>query len=135
MTYDRTDFAQSTKVRDIKRAQEMMPVARLIAGAQPVMNALTQDAHWNRYLTILQGFIERWKVSREAAQQRLSDPTIWETVDLLKLKSDVLIASATIEALDIAIQLPKLILEGGNAAEEFIQQHGVESGASGEDRA
>jgi hypothetical protein len=125
MSFDRKDFAQSTKTHQIKRAEEMMPVARLIAGAVPVMTDLTQNESWNRYLTILQGFIERWTQARETARNKLSDPAIWLAEDLIKLKSDILVAQATIDALQTAMQLPKLILDGGTSAEDFIIKHGV----------
>jgi hypothetical protein len=125
MSFDRKDFQSSAKDHQIERAEKMIPVARLIAGAVPVMTDLTQNESWNRYLTILQGFIERWTQARETARNKLSDPAIWIAEDLIKLKADILVAQATIDALQTAMQLPNLILGGGTAAEEFITQHGV----------
>lgn len=123
MEADRKEFHKKTEQHALERQQQMMPMVRMLAGAAPVMQAMmTESDAWNRYLAILQGFLETIKKSRAMAQDRLSDPTVWEPYQLVKLKSDVLQATAMIEALETAIQLPKALLEGGEAAKEIISK-------------
>ena len=106
-----------------ERARQMMPLLRLIEGAAPVMQAvLTTSEHWNRYLTFLQGYVERTKARKMAAEFRLADPAVWDPQALMKLKGDILAASAMIEAWEVAIQLPRAIIDGGAEAEKMIKE-------------
>ncbi len=98
-----------------------MPLVRLVAGAAPVMDAVTRDENWNRYLSYLQGILETWTKARDAARMKLSSPAVWSHEELLKLKCDVLIAGATIEAFQLAIDLPKAIMGGHEEADRIVK--------------
>lgn len=126
MTFDRKDFKESVASREVSHEREMMPLIRVLQGAAPVMNTLmTESDAWNRYLAILSGFAERLKASKAYAQFRLSAPDIWEPFQLTKLKSDILVADAGLEMLQVAMELPKALIEGGAKAQEIVNQFEV----------
>lgn len=123
MAYDRSDHVRAVSDRQHERAREIMPLVRLVAGAAPLMETLTtRDEHWNRYLQYLQGIVKRFEEGRDAARAKLADPSVWKTEDLLKLKSDALVAQATVDALRIAIELPAAIMGGKDEAARIIEE-------------
>lgn len=122
MPYDRAEHLAVVKDRQHERARELMPLVRLVAGAAPAMAALTQDENWNRYLGYLQGIIETWTKARDAAREKLASPAVWSHEALLKLKCDVLTADATIEAFQLAMDLPKAIMGGKEEADRLVKE-------------
>ena len=125
MAFDRNDFNAGIKERAHARASELMPLVRLIAGAVPLMEALvTKDEHWNRYLQYLNGLVGHWQVKRDEAAARLINGSTWNHEDLLKLKSDILVADAMIAAWKIAMDLPKTIVGCKDQAQNVINELG-----------
>lgn len=122
MAYDRKEHLSLVKDRQHEQARALMPLVRLVAGAAPVMKAVTEDEHWNRYLSFLQGIMETWAKARDAAREKLASPAVWSHEALLKLKCDVLTSDATIEALQLAIDLPKAIMSGNDEAKRIIEE-------------
>lgn len=122
MPYDRADHVAVVRDRQEERIRAAMPLVRLITSAAPVMDALTKDPHWDRYLTYLQGILETWTRARDGARDKLASPAIWAHEDLLKLKCDVLAADAAIQAFQLAIDLPKAIMGGHDEAKRIIAQ-------------
>ena len=120
MSFDRSDYKATQADKKHERQAEMLPMARIIAGAAPAIGSLTQHDDWNRYLGYLQGFLERLTKQRDIAIAKQNDPSVWEHKDLLKLKADVLVAEAGIEWLGLAISLPNAIIEGAGVAQELI---------------
>jgi|SRR5579864_4292572 len=120
MAYDRAEHVAAVRARSDDRAREIMPLVRLVAGAATVMHGLTENEHWNRYLTYLQGIMEVWGKARDSAAVKLGSSAVWSHEELLKLKCDVLVANATIEALRLAIDLPAAIMGGKGEAERII---------------
>ena len=121
MAYDRKDLKAAVADRAHEQQRALMPLTRMLSAAVPVMNSLmTESDAWNRYLEILQGFVEQTKNSKLMAESRLAAPDVWEHGQLMKLKNDVLTCSAMVEALTVAMQLPKALLEGGAAAKEIV---------------
>ena len=123
------------KPKQEDRARQMIPLLRVIEAAAPVMQSvMTTSDHWNRYLTFLQGFVEKTKARKLAAELRLADPAVWDPESLMKLKGDILAAGAMIEAWEVAIQLPRAIIDGGAEAEkmikEFEEKHDQAAGAA-----
>lgn len=122
MAYDRQDHAKLVSDRQHERAREIMPLVRLVAGAAPLMEKLTTgDERWDRYLQYLQGILDRFELSRDGAREKLASPSIWNRDEMLKLKSDALIAQATVDALRLAIELPKAIMGGKGEADRIIE--------------
>lgn len=121
MIADRNDIAATLKAKHDRRAQEIMPMVRMVAGAAPVMARLmTQDENWNRYVTYLQGMVERTAAARDAARAKLNDPNVLEHAAMLKLKFDAAEADAMVRAWQLAIEIPRAVLEGGEEAEKII---------------
>lgn len=132
MIADRDDFAASVKDRKQERNVSMLPMARMLAGAAPVMEALTKDANWNRYLTMLQGVAERASAQAESAARKLTDPALWKHEEMLKLKADVLVGEAIVQTLQLAIGLPKAIMEGAGDAQTIINEFEAKREAAGQ---
>ncbi len=122
MSFDRADFKATVADRTQQRERELMPLIRVLQSAAPVMTELMTglDA-WNRYLAILSGFAERLQIGKATAAAKLADPGIWEPSQLTKLKSDILTADAMIDVLQTAMQLPKALIEGGEAAAKIVK--------------
>ena len=120
MEANRQDHKKVVEFQQQQRAAEMMPLVRLVAGASPVMEALTHDENWDRYLSYLQGMITRWTVSRDAARDKLANGLAWKHEEMLKLKADAMVADGMIQAWQVAIDLPKAIMSGKDEAEQLI---------------
>lgn len=123
MTYDRKDHVALVAAKEQRREQDMMPMYRMLSGAAPVMTELvTGSDAWDRYLQILQGFVDRAKSAKARAEAQLADPAVWEPYQLMKLKSDILTSGAMVEALMVAMELPKALIEGGDAAKLIVSK-------------
>ena len=120
MTFDRKDFTESLGQKHARAQREMLPMARILAGAAPVMDKLQRTEEWGRYCTYLQGVSERYVKAKENAQRKLGDPSITKDDEVRKLRQDIFIADVTVETLKFAIELPAYILKGGEDADQFI---------------
>ncbi len=131
MAFDRSEFAATVAEKQHERNAQMLPMARILTGAAPIMERVTKSEDWNRYLTFLQGFLERLTKQKDIATAKLADPAVWNTEDLLKLKSDILIAQTGMDWLNLAISLPKAIMEGADNATTLIAQFEAKNEAAG----
>lgn len=123
MNYDRADYQASIEKAKDERQRDMMPLIKVLQGAAPVMSELmTKSDVWNRYLSILQGFNDRIKASKQRAEAQLSDPSVWEPYQLMRMKSDGLCADAMLEILQTVMQLPKALIEGGAEASQIVSK-------------
>ncbi len=123
MPFDRKDFEAAATGRKDQRERELMPLIRLLQSAAPVMaEMMTGSDDWNRYLAILSGFVDRLQAGKATATARLADPGVWEPTQLTKLKSDILTADAMLDVLQTAMQLPKAIIDGGEAAAKIVKK-------------
>lgn len=121
MIADRVDFAASLTKKHGQQQQSMLPMARLLAGAAPVMDSLARSPEWERYCTYLQGVAEQYAARRKVAQEKLCDPSV-DDQQSRKLRLDVFLADATIGAFRFAIELPAAILKGGEEAQKFVTE-------------
>lgn len=123
MSYDRQQFLDTIKQRTAERQGEMMPLLRVVQAAGQVMETLTTNSEpWNRYLSYLQGQIDKAEATRRAAQDKLSDPTIWDAQTMAQIKSGMLEAGAMIRAWQLAMELPKLIMENSDRVQDVINK-------------
>jgi hypothetical protein len=122
MAFDRDEFTATNADKVHQRQVEFLPMARILAGASPVMRGLTGNPNWDRYLSYLQGFIERTNIMLSNARSKLSDPAVWEHKDLLKLKSDILVAEAIVQTFTLCISLPKAIVDGAEEAQKLVTE-------------
>ena len=95
-------------------------MARLLAGAAPVMDKLGRTEEWTRYCTYLQGIAGQFAARKEAAMAKLADPSVTKDEEVRKLRQDVFAAQITIDALTFAIGLPAAIKEGSQQADDFV---------------
>ena len=123
MPFERKEFLDSVAEKMKQRGATSIPALRALQAVGVVMAKLTTHSEeWNRYLSHLQGWVERTREAKAAAHARLADPAVWEPHQLAKLKSDILQADARIEAWELAMQLPKLLTEGGEQAQALINE-------------
>ena len=122
MIADRKDFEAIVQKRYAEANTRLLPMAKLLAGAAPVMDKLARTEEWSRYCTYLQGIAENFAASKQKALARLSDPGIVKDEEVRKLRQDVFEADVWLKALAFAIELPAEILKGGQEAEEFIRR-------------
>lgn len=121
MSFDRQQFIATMAERRQKRSGEMLPQLRMMQAQASVMERLlTSFDHWNKYLSYLQGLVDRAKQSRDAAMAKQNDPAIWDGATMSRLKAEVAEASAMIRAWDIAMQLPRALIEDGTKADALI---------------
>ena len=123
MSYDRKDFLEAVKEKAQKRRADALPSVMALQAAGVIMARLTTgSAEWNRYLSYLQGQIEKARERKEVAHSKMADPSIWEPFQLNKLKADILQADAMIAAWEWAMELPKALVDGGAEATEFLNK-------------
>ena len=123
MSYDKQEWLESVGTKMRERTADTLPALKMMqAQAAPMHQVLTQFDYWNRYLSFLQELINRTTARKELAQARMQDPAIWDARQLAKLKSDILTADAMIQAWDVAMKLPKALIEDAGKAKELIEQ-------------
>lgn len=131
MSFDKDDFLANVSNRIQERNFALMPALRQLQAAAPVMHKLlTGSDAWDRYLTYLQGYIEQAEQAKIRAQAKMSDPRIWDGENLMKLKSDILIADAMAEAWAAAMELPKALIAGAEEASKTIARFEEKNGSS-----
>ena len=117
MSYDRDEFLATVTKRAGERTANMMPLLRAAQAVAPIMEKLTTgNAPWDRYLQHLQAYVEQAQAAKANAQAKQSDPAIWDPNVLAKLKGDIIAADAMIEAWVTAMQLPRMLIQGGDEA-------------------
>ena len=131
MPFDRYEFIASLASTRERKARDSLPQLRVVQAQAVVMDALLVTPEWNRYLSYLQELVNRTMASKAAAQARQNDPSIWDPQQLAKLKSDVLQAEAMLQAWDIAMRLPKALIEDAEKATAMIAEFGKQDEAAG----
>ena len=132
MSFDKKDFLDSVSQKAKERTANVMPLLRAVQAVAPVMEKLMTDTHWDRYLAYLQGYVNQARAAKENAQAKLSDPAVWDTGQLTKLKSDIIVADAMIEAWTTAMQLPKALISGAEEANKTIARFEEKSVPAGQ---
>ena len=123
MSYDRAEFKATLADKAKQRQNATLPAMRALQVAGVIMAKLTTGSEeWNRYLSYLQGQIEKTRSRKADAQAKMADPTVWDTQALTKLKSDIIQADAMIAAWEWAMELPKALVDGGAEATEFLNK-------------
>jgi hypothetical protein len=129
MTFSRQEWNERLAAKAKQRAGDSLPAVRALQAAGVIMAKLTTSSdEWNRYLSYLQGQVDRVRAARADAQAKLNSPDIWEPSQMNKLKADILQADAMISAWEFAMQLPKALVDGGAEATEFLNKLDRENG-------
>ena len=123
MSYDRADFKAQVAQKAMQRQSSALPAMRALQVAGVIAAKLTTGSEeWNRYLSYLQGQIEKAQERKGVAHSKMADPSIWEPYQLNKLKADILQADAMIAAWQWAMELPKALVDGAKEAEQFLNK-------------
>jgi hypothetical protein len=122
MNPDLTEWQSTLRSKLEERQRTVLPHAHTLRAAAVSMNLLTNDEHWDRYLSLLQGMRETVVARKADAERKQSDPAIWAPEALYKLKADVLQAEAMLAAIDTIMALPKALRDGGEKAQEMINK-------------
>ena len=131
MSFDKADFLATVSKRSQERQAANMPLLRAAIAVAPIMEKLiTGSETWDKYLQYLQAYIQQAETSKANAQAKMSDPAVWDSGLLTKLKSDILVAEAYIDAWKLAMQLPKALIKGGEEAQTPIARFPVEQDES-----
>ena len=120
MIVDRKDAVGTLAERHAHAQNRMLPMARILAGAAPVMDKLARTEEWSRYCTYLQGVSERFAGQKQVALGKLGDPGIVDDQQIRKLRQDVFEADVWVNALKFAVELPAAIVKGGEEATEMV---------------
>lgn len=121
MTYSREQIAEAAERRRQKQAEAQIPRLRQIQAQAMVMDKLlTENDHWNTYLSFLQSVRQDVQASRDSAQGKQNDPTIWDPILLAQIKSNILRADSILETLDFVMSLPKALIEDGEKAKSLV---------------
>ena len=123
MTYERAEFKSALAEKAKQRQSATLPAMRALQAAGVIMAKLTTSSdEWNRYLSYVQGQIEKTRQRKAVAEARQNDPSIWDIPERNKLKADIIAADAMISALEWAMELPKALVDGGAEATEFLNK-------------
>jgi len=93
-----------------------------LAAVAPRMEALTKDDRWDTYLGFLSGVRGKIEASRSAAQERMGSPSLVNHDELMQQKLLMLINEAQLQAIDLAIGLPKVLIESSSEAQKLVDR-------------
>ena len=128
MTYERQDFKAKLAEKAAGRRNDTIPAARALQAAGVVMAKLTTGSdEWNRYLSYVQGQINKTREQVAVARAKQDDPGLWDIAQRNKLKADILQGEAMIAAWEWAMALPKALVDGGAEATEFLNKLDLEN--------
>lgn len=122
MNADREEFSARVREKAADRQAQAMPMIRAAAAVAPIMDRLMTTPDWDRYLQYLQARVEQAKKSRETALAKLASPEVFDLAEMTKLKTLITTADSMIAAWEFAMNLPKALSEGGNAALELASE-------------
>ena len=133
MSFDRKQWNDALAAKAKQRQTSALPAMRAMQVAGVIMAKLTTGSEeWNRYLSYLQGQIEKAQERKAVAHSKMADPSVWEPYQLNKLKADILQADAMIAAWQWAMELPKALVDGGAEATEFLNKLDRENETTGQ---
>ena len=113
--FNREEFLATVAKRVGERQSNIMPLLRAAQAVAPIMEKLTTgNVEWDRYLQYVQGYIEQARAAKANAQAKIGEAG--ETKALHKLRTDIITADAMIEAWTTAINLPAILIHGGEQA-------------------
>lgn len=122
LSFDRKDFTELNARNEKARTQSRLPFLRSVAAAAPKMEALTHDTNWDQYLHYLGGVLEKLRAAKDASHRQLENPKLTDSAEIMRIKTALHISDAMIQAIVLATDLPKAIIEGGQSADKLIKE-------------
>lgn len=121
MSFDKPEFLATIAKRAGDRQANIMPLLRAAQAVAPIMEKLaTGDANWDRYLQYLQGYVGQARAAKLNAQEKIGNPKAIDPLVLAQLRVDIIVADAMVEAWTVAMQLPNILIRGGEEATATI---------------
>jgi hypothetical protein len=117
MSFEREDFYKSLKPKN-----SPIPQLLAVAAIAPKISALTHDENWNSYISYLSGIRGKLDSARLIAQEKMGDPSLVNGDEIMHQKITMLINEAQIQMIDLAIDLPRSLLESAKVAKELIRK-------------
>jgi hypothetical protein len=96
------------------------PELQAIRRAALHAGAITGDAHWDFFLSVIKEKIETKQAEVKAASEKLLYSDVFTTEDLINEKLTVRLIGREIEALQWVIELPQQLQEQGDRATELL---------------
>ncbi len=120
MSFSRSEFRGLSDVKKSEQAHSQLPALRALVAVAPKMEQLTRDENWNTYCGYLSGIREKLVAARDAAQMRLCGMGTVGHEQMLEQKLTFSINEAQIQILNLALDLPKAILENSEHAQKLL---------------
>lgn len=125
MPFDRDEFIAGLATDRKRRTQEQLPALRAVQAQAVVMEKLLVTPEWNRYLSYLQELVNKATAARDLAIRKLTeDAAVWEQAEMVRLKSEIAEARGMLTAFEIAMKLPKALIDDAAKADELVKQYG-----------
>jgi hypothetical protein len=118
MTFDREDFVARTQRKappDDRRNLQMIQQAAVSA------EALTGDAHWDKFLQYLQAALESNARQRDAYMNELANPLLVNADEVQKRRIAVMRLNERIEVLSFVMQMPTHLIRLGASASATLK--------------
>jgi len=117
---DRKEWTEHVAEKANTKARESRPGLEMLQQAAVKSSSLTGNPAWDTFLSYLQAAVDTTKLQRDAFQDKLTDPDLVNTEEMLRLKSNITRCSERIIAWETAISLPKDIIAEGEKAKSLL---------------
>ena len=118
--FDRSDFEALSVTKKQERMQGQIPTLRALVAVAPKMEKLTHDERWDTYCSYLAGIKEKLQAAKNGAQARLNSPAVVNNDEMMAQKITLLVNEAQIQMIDLAMDLPKAMMDGADIAKELL---------------
>lgn len=117
MSFDRQDFENLRKEKASQRLRSGSTMT--LVHAAPPLEKLTTSPEWNKFLELVAGRLEEKQKVQAYHAQQLTHPGLVSHDDLMKVKLQLVMATAAVQELELVMALPQTIL---TAAAEAAKQ-------------
>ncbi len=116
------DWQKRVDAKGAERAQEHRPVLKMLAQAEVKAGLLTGDPNWDIFLSYVQADVEFMEGLRDGFEAKIADPRTVNHEQIVLAKIGLAECTATINAWEAVISLPKDILEMGREARTLLDR-------------
>ena len=122
MTHDRADFDKLIADKAGKREQKHRPALEWLAQAAVSAEQLMADPHWKVYQQYLAAAVGNTEQNADALRRKLASPLVVDHSEILITKIALAESEAMIRAWNVAISMPKEIMEKGEEAKSVLER-------------
>jgi len=120
MPIDRARYERHRKETDDGTGAKRMPAIMQLMHAVPPMERLTSNNDWNKYLSVVQAWLEQVKGERKLLIESLADSSTVEYEHIMRHKLQISMADGCIKAWEQAMSLPVQIVENKKSVDELL---------------